>query len=500
MRKLYKAFAIVTLISVITRLLSFVFKIYLSRELGAEILGLYQICMSVFMLFACICCSGLPVTLSRITAESDAVSDKKSQFGSVSTCLFTGVFISILLISAILTFPQLLDFIFSDKRCKKIFLIMLPMLLTTSIYAILRGWFWGKKYFMAFSMTEFFDEIFKVMFAIILLEGSILAISKEYAYALAMLLGDIVIICIIIFLYIKKKGKLYSPSNLKTIAKSATPLTITRIFGSLIVTFISLILPSLLVSQYGLSTSQATAEFGRASGMVMPLIFTPTSIIGSLGVVLIPEIASANADKNVGSLTKSIGNSILFSCFIACFFFSFFASAGNQIGTLLYNDSLSGQYLAFASIIMIPMCINGIVVSMLNSMGKELNTFISHIAGCIILIILILLLPKYMGIKTYFLALGTFHTISLVINTIMLNHYVKIDITTGLRCCVCIIYALICMLFTKTIINYLNNQSLILQIAVSGILLSIAYLPVALATKILKLNKKPIFKHRLTFL
>ncbi|MDE5990760.1 MAG: oligosaccharide flippase family protein, partial [Clostridia bacterium] len=86
MRKLFKAFATVTLISVFTRLLSFVFKIYLSRKLGAEILGLYQICMSVFMLFACICSSGIPVTLSRITAESDTVGNNKRQFGAVSTC------------------------------------------------------------------------------------------------------------------------------------------------------------------------------------------------------------------------------------------------------------------------------------------------------------------------------------------------------------------------------------------------------------------------------
>ncbi|MDE6613941.1 MAG: oligosaccharide flippase family protein, partial [Clostridia bacterium] len=280
MRKLFKAFATVTIISVITRLLSFVFKIYLSRKLGAEILGLYQICMSVFMLFACICSSGLPVTLSRITAESDTVGNNKRQFGAVATCLLAGVLITLTIISAILIFPQILNFVFADERCRKIFIIMLPMLLTTCIYAILRGWFWGKKYFGIFSITELVDEILKIIFEVILLEGAILAIQKEYAYAIAMLASDLIVIAIIIVMYFVKKGKISKPTQAKEIAKSATPLTVTRIFGSLMSTFISLILPALLVSKFNLTQSEATAEFGRASGMVMPLIFTPTSIIG----------------------------------------------------------------------------------------------------------------------------------------------------------------------------------------------------------------------------
>ena len=38
MKKIFRSFALVTVTAVITRLLSFVFKIYLSRALGAEIL------------------------------------------------------------------------------------------------------------------------------------------------------------------------------------------------------------------------------------------------------------------------------------------------------------------------------------------------------------------------------------------------------------------------------------------------------------------------------
>ena len=68
----------------------------------------------------------------EITLEelADKYGDNKRQFGALTTCLFAGVLITLTMISAILIFPQILDVIFKDARCKKIFLIMLPMLLT----------------------------------------------------------------------------------------------------------------------------------------------------------------------------------------------------------------------------------------------------------------------------------------------------------------------------------------------------------------------------------
>ena len=52
---------------------------------------------------------------------------------------------------------------------------------------------------------------------------------------------DIIVVAIIIIMYVAKKGKLAKPTLGKEIAKSATPLTVTRIVGSLMSTFMSLI-------------------------------------------------------------------------------------------------------------------------------------------------------------------------------------------------------------------------------------------------------------------
>ena len=68
-----KSFFKVTSISIITRLVSFIFHIYLSRIFGALNIGIYSIASSVFVMFACFAASGFPVTLSRKIAHYDAL-------------------------------------------------------------------------------------------------------------------------------------------------------------------------------------------------------------------------------------------------------------------------------------------------------------------------------------------------------------------------------------------------------------------------------------------
>ena len=144
----FKSVATVTVLSVITRTLAFLFKIYLSRAVGAEILGLYQICLSVFFLFISLTSGGITTVLSRKIAESDALGDK-------SRSLMTAAAISV---GALYLFAPYATVLISDERALPLLRIMIPALVSTTFYIIVRGWFWGTKQFGAFSLTELIEE------------------------------------------------------------------------------------------------------------------------------------------------------------------------------------------------------------------------------------------------------------------------------------------------------------------------------------------------------
>ena len=146
---IYKSAAMVTVFSTVEKGLSFIYRIILTRIIGAEGLGIYQICLTVFAVFLTVASSGVPVTVSRLMAKSRATNDVHGKHSAVTA----GVLCTLLLtipIALILFFGRnVFGFLFSDKRCISIFVILLPGLVLTSVYAVIRGSFWGSKQFLA---------------------------------------------------------------------------------------------------------------------------------------------------------------------------------------------------------------------------------------------------------------------------------------------------------------------------------------------------------------
>ena len=68
----YKTTAIITILSAIERTLGFLYRVVLSRFIGAEGLGLYQVALSLFAVFLTIGTGGIPVTISRLKTKGYA--------------------------------------------------------------------------------------------------------------------------------------------------------------------------------------------------------------------------------------------------------------------------------------------------------------------------------------------------------------------------------------------------------------------------------------------
>lgn len=68
----FKKTAVLTVSNILTGTLTFIYTIFLSRQMGASGMGLYQLVTPVFALFLCITGGGITVTLSKIAAEKKA--------------------------------------------------------------------------------------------------------------------------------------------------------------------------------------------------------------------------------------------------------------------------------------------------------------------------------------------------------------------------------------------------------------------------------------------
>lgn len=488
-----KSFFKVTSISIVTRVLSFVFHIYLSRMFGALNIGIYSIASSVFVMFACFAASGFPVTLSRKIAHYDALGeyDHSNSLLTSTLIITTGISTAICLFFNLV--PSSLKLLFSNPKCLEVFRILSPTLISTSIYATFRAWFWGKKKYTTYSLLEFADEAF------LLLGVAIIWLTKFYsnepynAFAFANVLGDVFCMIIIIVMFIAFGGKIKKPLYAGEITNASLPITTTRIIGSLMSSVVALMLPSLLVHG-GMTIDMATADYGRMSSMVLPIALAPNTIIGSLLVIMIPEIASLVAKQGKSAANRRIKKAMIFTSLISAYLMTIFIGCGEDISIMFYKDDKAGKMLVITAMIIVPLVINQLSASLLNTLGKEKTTFATSIFSSIGLVISLIVLAKPIGIYAYPAALLVYHSIGLVLNTISLKKNTDIStkylIVCGISCVLSIGLGYLVQLIA---ISY-QNLNILLRVCISTVIATLIFaasaLPIILKYKGKKIKSK----------
>jgi stage V sporulation protein B len=486
-RKLLKAVAIVTIFSVVTRSLSFVFKIYFSRALGPEIMGLYQVCLSVFYLFAALTASGLVTVLSRRVTESKTLDPNDKGHSILTSALIAGFLSSVLVIVTIYIFRGQIDFMFPDVRAIPMFMIMLPALLTTSIYGLIRGWFWGNKDFLTFSITEAIEEILRVIFSVLFVSGIISGISGAHGIALAFAISDAAVAIILVIVFFIKGGRLSRPALFKPLLKPAVPLTAMRIFSGLMGTAIALMLPAGLI-RGGYSLSDATASFGRIAGMANPLLFAPNAIVSSLAIVLIPEMSESGIKKFDKTLARHIDTGISFAILISAAFLTIFASIGSDMTVIIFDDIPSGEYLKVASWLLLIMPVHQISASALNSIGMETESFISYLISSVFMILAIHFLTPSIHIFSIIVANFITLLVGSIGNMFFLNKRLKLEFGFLKPLAMVAIIAIPSIFVGKSVRNLLYNVSPIFAVSVSAIVSLSTYFILVMAFGLLNIG------------
>ncbi len=416
-QNIYRSAALVTVFSTVEKALSFFYRIVLSRIIGAEGLGIYQICLSVFAVFLTAASSGIPVTVSRLMAKNGAKNDIKGKnaavtAGVVATLMFTVPMAIILFFGR-----NLLGFLFTDDRCMNVFILLLPGLILTSIYAVMRGSFWGNKQFLPYSIIELLEDAVMVVLGCILVYGVTDPVAGAERAAIAVLVSYVFSFIVSLFWYFKKGGRFSNPKRqLKPLFSSSMPITAMRTSTSVLNSAVAILLPVLLMNAYGLDNSEAISLYGVAIGMSVPILFIPSALIGSISVVVAPELAE-NYYKNKTALVKfDIEKSVKAAIFIATLIIPVLFVLGDEIGSVLYSNEMSGEIIQNCAFILLPMCLAMITTTVLNSMNCEKKTLLYYIIGAALMIVSIVALTRFVGVYSYMIGLAASFVISAVFN------------------------------------------------------------------------------------
>ena len=498
MKSIFKSVALISVFSVLTRLLGFLLRIFLARTIGAEALGIYQVALSVFMVLLTIVSSGLTLIISRMTASYRVSQDKKASASLVTSAMLVGLAVSVILCLIILLFRNLFSNQFTDENNMNILIILLPSLIFSSIYSVFRGAMWGHDNYFALCITELFEMVVKIAFSVLLLNASMTALQSAMTVAWSFTLSCVFSVIFVVLLFFFYGGKMGKPTKIyKTLISRSAPITGVRIVGSLVQPLIALILPARLILA-GYTASQAMSIYGIALGMTFPLLFLPTTLTGSLSTALVPDISMAMAQNDKSHIQNRVTSSINFTLFISFLVVPIFMAIGDKIGVFLYDEVLSGTLLQYSSWIMIPMGVTNITSAILNSIGLEVKSFTNYIIGGVFTFFSIMCLTNYMGILSLPFGMGVSTTITMILNILMIKRKLGIKIKILKEFTLFTLLSLPTLAITSFVSNLLANfLPLIFNLILSGglgvlifVLLCITFNIVNIHSYIIKFKEK----------
>ena len=164
------------------------------------------------------------------------------------------------------------------------------------------------------------------------------------------------------------------------------------------------------------SHTQALETYGTLTGMALPFLFFPATIVNSLSVMLMPAISSAYDQKQHRQMENTISVSLHFCLIIGIFSTFAFLIYGTVLGETIFHSKEAGQYVYLFSILCPFMYAAQTTSSILNGFGKTKQTLYHNLLGVGVRIFFILLLIPSKGIPGYLVGLLAGYGLQLLLN------------------------------------------------------------------------------------
>ena len=383
-------FVVATLILIIggfiTKILSMVIKIVMTRLVGTEGIGLYMLVNPTFMLFIAICTLGMPTAISKLVSE-----DKRNNKKLVFSAVLIAIIINILIMLTILISGRFIanNLLHEPRSYYSIIAIglVLPFI---SISSILRGYFFGKQKMIPHVVSNITEDITRLI-SIILFTPLFLMKGLEYAVSfliLSNIISELTSI-IILFFFLPKNFKLnkndITPnlSNIKDILEISLPTTGSRLIGTIGAFFEPIILTFFLLKT-GFTNQYILTEYGVLNGYVMPLILLPSFFTGAISQALLPIVSQGYSNKKYEYVRNKIKQALFFSLLIgipATLIFTFIPEIPLK---LIFNTNEGINYIKVLAPICLLHYIQAPLTSTLQAIGKSHTAMLGTLVGMIL--------------------------------------------------------------------------------------------------------------------
>ena len=402
---------LLTVTGLLSRLIGFFYRIFLSHTIGAHGLGIFQLVLPLQLLAMSVCASGIQTAISRLTASETAKehSDRAGDyfvagtaFSVIVSCLFAWFFYTYADFWAlrILKEPQTAGLV-------QLLSFSIPL---STFHSCVNSYYFGRKQAGFPAGLQLLEQIFRVGGCYLLY---LISVSQNQTITPLIavggnLIGEAAVTFISLFtvsmhfrkthytfLHIKKTNQIF-----KNIFQISAPLTLNKLLLTVLSSAEVIMIPARL-QMSGLDSTDALSIYGVFTGMALPLILFPATVTNSAAVMLLPSITELQTLGYQKRIQYVIGEIFRYCLLLGGFCMVVFLFMGDFLGVFLFHSETAGTYIQTMSYICPFLYLNTTLTSVLNGLGKSGTCLIhSIISICIRVGFVFFAIPQF-GIRGY---------------------------------------------------------------------------------------------------
>ena len=440
--KFLKGTLILTVSSIVVKVIGSLNWIILSRVLGGEGIGLYQMGFPIYLMAITLSSAGIPVAISIITAEKLAQKDflgAKRVFNVSLRLLFvTGlVFASALFFGA----HWLIDnHWIRDSRAYYSIIALAPAVFFVTFLASFRGYLQGWQIMTPTAASEIVEQLMRVV-TMIVFANMFMPHGLAYAAGGASMgagVGAFCALLVLMWFYGRLKQKLKADLQqqnplatresaraiISRLLRLALPVSMSSLMLPVVANLDLLIVPQRLEAA-GFHISQATEFFGYLTGMAVPLINLATIFTAAMTISLVPAISESRALNDVFGIRAKTRTAFRVALIITCPCFVGMYFLAEKIASLIYNAPGAADAIQTMSVGILLLGLHQISTGILQGLGRTSIPVINMILAAAVKVFLSWTLTAIptLGIKGAAMATVVDFGLAAVLNMIFIYKY-----------------------------------------------------------------------------
>ena len=417
--------ALLTGADVVLRLAGMGLRIWLANALGGEGMGLYQLVLAVYSLFVTLATSGVSVAATRLMAEELSRSRAEAR-GMLLRLLGAALLLGSAAWAGQFGLAELAAaWWLGDVRAAGALRAAAFGLPWMAVSAVLRGFFIARRQVGPNVVSQLVEQTVRISAIWFALErGRALDVGgKCTAVLAATALSETVSACLMLLFYRREAvsafgaGPARRPMDpAKRLWEILWPVEGGRCLASALHTAENMLVPACL-TVYLLDAggrSVAVAQYGNLKGMALPLLTFPFGLLGSLSVLLMPEITQAHIRGETGRLSALLDRMLRLTGYFSALAGAVFWVWGASAARLFYgpDGAEAGFYLTVLGPAMPLMYLESMVDGAMKGIGEQKAAFRYSVWDAVLRIGgVAVLLPRY-GMRGFLavILLSSFYT------------------------------------------------------------------------------------------